>query len=68
VQLCNFISIVTTGGMNVGYFKTRPFNSEQWVSNIYKKENDTWICIMTQEAAVVCASSLTKIGSGENIA
>ena len=54
VQLYNDVAIVTARGMNIGYFKTNRFNSEQWVTNIYKKENDIWICIMTQEAPVIC--------------
>ena len=54
VQLYNDVAIVTARGMNIGYFKTNRFNSEQWVTNIYKKENDIWICIMTQEAPVTC--------------
>lgn len=54
VNLYNDIAIVTTRGMNIGLLRGEPFNSEQWITNIYKKENGNWICIMTQEAPVTC--------------
>ena len=49
------IAIVTSRGMNVGSFKGEPFNSEQWITNIYKKEDESWRCLMTQEAPVICS-------------
>ena len=54
VKLYNDTAIVTTRGMNIGFLKTKPFNSKQWVTNIYKKENENWVCVMTQEAPVTC--------------
>jgi len=54
VMLYNDIAIVITRGMNIGFLRDEPFNSEQWVTNIYKKENENWICIMTKEAPVAC--------------
>ncbi len=54
VQLYNDVAIVTTRGMNVGIFRDQEFNAEQWVTNIYKKAGGSWICIMTQEAPVIC--------------
>ena len=54
VMLYNNIAIVITRGMNIGFLRDEPFNSEQWVTNIYKKENENWICIMTKEAPVAC--------------
>lgn len=53
-KLYNEVAIVTTRGMNIGFLKDQPFNSEQWVTNIYKKENEHWVCIMTKEAPVSC--------------
>ncbi len=54
VKVHNDIAIVTTRGKNIGSYLNEPFNSEQWVTNTYKKENENWICIMTQEAPVSC--------------
>ncbi len=54
IRLYKEIAIVIARGMNNGFYKGEPFNSEQWVTNVYKKENENWICIMTQEAPVTC--------------
>ncbi len=54
VKLYNDIALVTNRGMNIGFYRDNPFNSEQWVTNVYKKENENWICVMTQEAPVTC--------------
>lgn len=54
VKTYNDIAIVTARGMNTGFFNTERFNSEQWVTNIYKNENENWICIMTHETPVTC--------------
>lgn len=57
VKLQNDIALVISRGMNVGIYKDTPFNSEHWVTNVYKNENSNWICIMTQEVPVICKPS-----------
>jgi hypothetical protein len=57
VSIQNDIAIVTSRGMNIGTYKETTFDTEHWVTNIYKNENSNWICIMTQEAAVICKPS-----------
>ena len=54
VNLHQHIAIVVTRGLNVGVFKSEPFDANHWVTNIYRKEGENWICIMTQEAPVAC--------------
>ena len=54
VQIADNIALSTSRGRNVGMYQDKPFNSEHWVTNIYKKEGAHWICIMTQEAPVIC--------------
>ncbi len=53
-KLYNDIAIATARGMNIGFYKGEPFNAEHWVTNVYKKENENWICIMTHESPVTC--------------
>ena len=55
IKLYDDIAIVITRGKNEGRYLDRPFNPEQWITNIYKKNNTQWLCIMTQEAPVSCA-------------
>ena len=57
VNLQYDIALVTSRGMNIGIYKGNPFNAEHWVTNIYKNETGNWICIMTQEAPVICEPS-----------
>lgn len=54
VKLFNDVAIVIAKGRNEGHYLDKPFDSEQWVTNIYKKINQYWVCVMTQEAAVTC--------------
>ena len=54
VRLYKDIAIVIGRGKNIGVYLAKPFNSEQWITNIYRKQEDTWVCIMTQEAPVHC--------------
>jgi hypothetical protein len=54
VKAYNNFAIVITRGKNEGYYLAKSFNSEQWVTNIYKKVNQRWICLLTQEAPVTC--------------
>jgi hypothetical protein len=48
------IAIVTSRGWNVGMYKNETFKVEIWVTNIYKRKGNDWICIMTQESPVNC--------------
>jgi ketosteroid isomerase-like protein len=54
VKLYDDFAIVITRGKNEGRYFDKPFNAEQWVTNIYKKNNSQWICVMTQESPVAC--------------
>jgi hypothetical protein len=51
-RVYNYVSIIVSHGKNNGLYKNVPFNSEQWITNIYKRENKNWICIMINEASV----------------
>ncbi len=54
VKLYNDFAIVISRGKNEGHYLDNPFGSEQWVTNVYLKVNEQWICVLTQEAAVSC--------------
>ena len=58
VKLFGDIAIVTARGFNKGFLRGETFDAEQWVTNIYKRENERWICIMTQEAPVSCGDTI----------
>lgn len=54
VKLYSDIAIVTARGMNIGFYKGESFNAEHWVTSVYKKENQNWICLMIHESPASC--------------
>lgn len=54
VKLFNNFAIVISKGRNEGQYLDKPYNSEQWVTNIFIKEETNWICVMTQEMPAKC--------------
>lgn len=55
VRLNDNFAIVISKGKNEGLYLDKTFNSEQWVTNIYVKEDVNWMCIMTLEIPVNCS-------------
>ncbi|HVF98040.1 MAG TPA: nuclear transport factor 2 family protein [Flavisolibacter sp.] len=55
VQLYNDIALVTACGLNSGHFKGEAFHSEHWATNVYRKEAESWVCILSHETPVSCA-------------
>jgi len=54
VKLYNDFGVVISRGKNEGRYLDQPFDAEQWVTNIFIKNNSQWICVMTQEIPVKC--------------
>lgn len=56
LQVKNFenIVIVISKGKNIGEYLNEPFDTELWVTNIFRIENSRWVCISTQEAPIPC--------------
>ena len=41
------IAVVTGRGKNTGFFKGQAIEADEWITDIYKRENDKWICVLT---------------------
>ena len=54
VKVFDNTALVISRGRNVGKYLNKPYDTEIWVTNIYKKEKSKWLCISTQEAPVMC--------------
>ncbi|MFT3946434.1 MAG: nuclear transport factor 2 family protein [Agriterribacter sp.] len=54
-QFDNF-AIVISKGKNEGQYLDTPYNSEQWITNIYTKVAMNWICVMTIEVPANCGN------------
>lgn len=47
VKLYDNIALVTGRGQNTGIWQGQPMQADEWVTDVYKKENDRWVCVMT---------------------
>ena len=57
IQIHDSTAIVVSMGKSKGEYLGLSYDSEQWVTNIYKSENSKWLCIMTLEVPVSCNTS-----------
>jgi len=47
VKVYDHIAVVTGRGQNTGIWQGNPIEADEWVTDIYKRENDQWLCVMT---------------------
>lgn len=41
------IALVTGRGQNTGTWQGLPMVADEWITDIYKKENEKWLCVLT---------------------
>lgn len=47
VKVYGDIAVVTGRGQNTGTWKGQPLEADEWVTDVYKKENGKWLCVLT---------------------
>ena len=47
VKVYDNIAVITGRGQNSGIWQGKPIQADEWVTDIYKKEGDHWVCVMT---------------------
>ncbi len=47
VKVYDNIVLVTGRGKNTGFFNGQPIKADEWITDIYKKENNKWVCVVT---------------------
>lgn len=47
VKIYGDLAIVTGRGQNTGTWQGKPMEADEWVTDIYKRENDKWLCVLT---------------------
>lgn len=47
VKIYGDIALVTGRGQNTGTWQGQPMEADEWVTDIYKKENEEWLCVLT---------------------
>ena len=46
------IALVTDCGPNSGSWQEQSLEADEWITDIYKKENEKWLCVLTHLSPV----------------
>jgi ketosteroid isomerase-like protein len=47
VRVYGDIAVVTARGRNTGRFKGQPIAADEWVTDVYRKVDAGWVCVLT---------------------
>lgn len=47
VKIYDNIALVTGRGQNTGTWQGEPMEADEWITDVYKKESDQWLCVLT---------------------
>ena len=47
VKVYSDIALVTGRGQNTGTWQGQPMQADEWITDVYKRENEKWLCILT---------------------
>lgn len=47
VKVYGDVAVVTGRGQNTGTWQNQPMKANEWVTDVYKKENSKWLCVLT---------------------
>ncbi|MBP7399121.1 MAG: nuclear transport factor 2 family protein [Chitinophagales bacterium] len=47
VKIYGDIALVIGRGQNTGTWQGKPMEADEWITDVYKKENDKWLCVLT---------------------
>ena len=47
VKVYGDIAVVTGRGRNTGAFKGQPIAADEWITDVYRKVDGRWLCILT---------------------
>jgi ketosteroid isomerase-like protein len=47
VKVYENIALVTGRGQNTGTWQGQPLKADEWITDVYRKENNKWLCVLT---------------------
>jgi ketosteroid isomerase-like protein len=47
VKVYNEVALVTGRGQNTGTWMGQPIKADEWITDVYKKQNGNWVCVLT---------------------
>jgi len=53
VKVYDNMALVTGRGQNTGFFNKQPLKADEWITDVYKKENGRWLCVLTHLTPVL---------------
>jgi ketosteroid isomerase-like protein len=58
VRVYGDIAVVTARGRNTGRFRGRPISADEWVTDLYRKVDGKWLCVLTHLTPVSAQSTV----------
>lgn len=52
VKVYDNIALVTGRGQNKGTWQQQPLEADEWVTDVYRKVNGEWLCVLTHLSPV----------------
>ena len=52
VKVYGDVAVVTARGRNTGYFRGQRISADEWVTDVYRKVDGRWLCVLTQVTPV----------------
>ena len=47
VEVYGDVAVVTGRGRNTGMFKGQPIEADEWITDVYRKVESRWLCVLT---------------------
>jgi len=47
VKVYGDVAVVTARGRNTGSYKGQPISADEWVTDVYRKIDGRWLCVLT---------------------
>ena len=47
VKVYGDVAVVTARGQNTGHFRGQPISADEWVTDVYRKIDGRWLCVLT---------------------
>ena len=52
VKVYGDVALVTCRGQNTGTWQGQPIEADEWITDVYKKANEKWLCVLTHLSPV----------------
>ena len=47
VKVYGDMALVTGRGQNTGTWQVQPMEADEWITDVYRNQDDKWICVLT---------------------